>query len=277
MVTPGSRFIDLPISQIDMMRQYGVSIIGLKRRDRMMRQRLGDIRLQSGDVLLVIGPSQTIENLSGGKDFFPVAGSKRILPAREKAPLAATIFFLTIGAAVTGMVKIPVAATIGAIVMIITGCLNLRQAARAFDRQVFLLVGCVLALGHVLQVTEGATAIANALLSLPIADIPLVTASMLFLLIAIATNILSNNACAVLFTPIAISVAGQLGVDPYIFAYLVIFAANCCFASPIGYQTNLMVMGPGQYKFSDFIRAGIPLILILWVVFIGIAKFYYGL
>ena len=93
------------------------------------------------------------------------------------------------------------------------------------------------------------------------------TASLLFLIVAIATNLLSNNACAVLFTPIAVSLAEGFGMDPLGFAITVVLAANCSFASPIGYQTNLLVMGPGNYRFIDFIRGGTPLVFLLWVAY----------
>ena len=179
--------------------------------------------------------------------------------------------------AATGMLSIPVAAITGAVLLIATNCLNIRQATRAIDRKIFLLVGSMLALGTALQVTGGANFLAEQILQLPFSDQPLMIAGVLFLMVALTTNILTNNACAILFTPIAMNIATNLGVDPFIFAVTVIFAANCSFASPIGYQTNLLVMGPGHYRFSDFIKAGLPLILLLWGVYLLIAKFYYGL
>jgi di/tricarboxylate transporter len=106
---------------------------------------------------------------------------------------------------------------------------------------------------------------------------PAVALSAFFLFIAVATNILTNNATAVLFVPIAANAASQFGVDPMIFIYMVIFAANCSFATPMGYQTNLLVMGPGHYQFSDYMRAGVPLILLLWITFSLLAPWYYGL
>ena len=161
--------------------------------------------------------------------------------------------------------------------MIATGCLNIRQATRALDRKIYLLVGTMLALGTALEVTEGANAVADALLMLPFANSPLAMASILFIIIAFFTNILTNNACAILFTPIAVNMAINLNIDPMIFAVTVVFAANCSFASPIGYQTNLLGMGPGHYKFRDFIFAGLPLILILWVVYNFLMVFYYNI
>ena len=101
--------------------------------------------------------------------------------------------------------------------------------------------------------------------------------SAFFFAIAVTTNVLTNNATAVLFTPIAISTAMQLGVDPMIFVYAVIFASNCSFATPMGYQTNLLVMGPGHYEFRDFVRAGTPLVILLWLAYSFFAPWYYGL
>jgi len=175
------------------------------------------------------------------------------------------------------LLPIPVAAIAGAMAMIATGCLNMRQALRSLDRKIYLLVGAALALGATLQVTKGAGAMADVLTIMPHADEPIVMASMLFILVAITTNLLTNNACAILYTPIAMNLAVNANIDPMIFAIVVVMGANCSFASPIGYQTNLMVMGPGHYRFADFMKAGIPLMIIMWITFTLIAKFYYGL
>jgi di/tricarboxylate transporter len=106
---------------------------------------------------------------------------------------------------------------------------------------------------------------------------PGIILSALFILIALVTNVLSNNASAVLFTPIAVNIALVLGLDPMAFVYAVIFGASCSFASPIGYQTNLLVMAPGHYRFADFMRAGTPLIFVLWITFSLFAPWYYNL
>ena len=140
-----------------------------------------------------------------------------------------------------------------------------------------LMVGATLALGTALQATGGADFLAHVLISALAGFGVAVTLSAFFLLVAVFTNVISNNATAVLFTPIAIDTARALEVDPVIFVIAVIFAANCSFATPIGYQTNLLVMGPGHYRFSDFMRAGTPLIIILWLAFSLFAPWYYGL
>lgn len=277
MVTPASRLQDMSIEQVGFHRQFGTIVLGIQRRARVVRRRLGRIRLEAGDVLLIAGSHAAINNLRGNNDFIVLSGSKKELAMPKKAPLAGFIMIATIALAALGVMSIPVAAITGAAIMIATNCLNVRQATRSIDRKIFLLIGSMLALGHALQVTGGASFIAESLLGIPFIETPFAMASLIFIVVAICTNILSNNACAILFTPIAVNVSLNMGIDPIILATTVIFAANCSFASPIGYKTNLLVMGPGQYRFKDFLKGGIPLVLILWVAYMFVAKGYYGL
>lgn len=277
MITPGSRMIEMSLEQVGFHRQFGAIVLGIQRRARVVRRRMGRIRLEAGDVLLVAGSRGAIDSMRNNQDLIVLSGSKWELPIPKKAPLAAGIMFGAIGLAAIGVLSIPVTAITGSVLLIATDCLNIRQATRAIDRKILFLVGSMLALGHALQVTGGATFIAELMLDMPYADSPLFVASVLFIVVSICTNILSNNACAILFTPIAVNMAINLGVDPFIFAVTVIFAANCSFASPIGYKTNLLVMGPGHYRFRDFVKAGVPLVLIIWVAYIFLAKYYYGL
>jgi len=277
MINPGSRLVDMSLEQIGFHRQFKTIILGIQRRARVVRRRLGRIRLEAGDVLLVCGSRTAIEDLRGNQDMIVLSGSKQDLAKVKKAPVAAAIFLFVIALAAAGMMTIPVAAITGAVAMIATGCLNVRQATRAVDRKIFLLVGSMLALGAALKTTNGAGYLAERLLELPFVDTPLALAVVLFIIVAITTNVLTNNACAILFTPIAMNLANEVGIDPMTLAITVIFAANCSFASPIGYQTNLLVMGPGHYRFGDFIKAGVPLILILWVTYIFVAHYYFGL
>ncbi len=284
MITPASRMVDMSIDHVSFHKRFGVIVLGIQRRARVVRRRLGRIRLEAGDVLLVAGKHSRINNLRRNPDFIVLSGSKKDLPVPGKAPIAILVFIATIGSAALGFLTIPAAAFAGAVAMIMSGCLNIRQATRSIDRKIFLLVGSMLALGTALQVTGGADFIAKIILSAPFADSPLLIAALLFIIVAITTNILTNNACAILFTPIALNIANnietinELSYDlTFIFAITVVFGANCSFASPIGYQTNLLVMGPGQYKFRDFIKAGMPLVVVLWITYIFIAKYYFGL
>lgn len=279
MIPPGSRFIEMTIDQVDFKKQFGIVILGIQRRARVVKRRLGRVRIEPGDVLLVAGSQGCVNDirLENKTDMIVLSGSKKELPIPKKAPIAGLIFLATVLLASTGVLSIAVAALTGCVLLVATGCLNIRQATRAIDRKILFLVGSMLALGVALQATGGAEFIAGLIMKAPFANEPLYMAALLFILVAICTNILSNNACAILFTPIAMNMALNIGADPIVFAITVIFAANCSFASPIGYKTNLLVMGPGSYRFADFVKAGVPLVLIIWIAYIFVAKFYYGL
>lgn len=277
MITPASRMIDQTLDTIDFQRRFGAQVVGIQRRGRMARRRLGSVQLEAGDVLLVIGARENVEHLANNPDILLMTWAIKDLPKLEKSGQAAFIFGATLLAASTGLVSITVAAFVGATAMVMTGCLNIRQAVRAVDRSILLIVGATLALGAAMEATGGATFIANIVLGGIAGDHPALNMTLLFLVVALITNVLSNNACAILFTPIAISVAATTGVDPMVMAITVLLGANCSFATPIGYQTNLLVMGPGHYRFGDFIRGGLPLTLLMWVVFTIAAPWYFGI
>ena len=277
MVTPYSRFEGQTLEHIGFRRSYDCLALGIQRRSRMLRRRLTDIRLEAGDVLLLQGPRGAIQALRGDPDILLMEWSTTDLPATHHGRRAVAIFAGVVLAASSGVVPTVVAALLGALAMLVAGVLTLDQAVRAVDRRIVLLLAATLALGTALQDTGGALYLAHTVIAAFGGAGPAIIHAALFLAITVVTNVLSNNACAVLFTPIAIGVARQLGVDPAIFAIAVIFASSCSFATPIGYLTNLLVMGPGHYRFVDFVRAGLPLTVILWVAYSLFGAWYYGL
>ena len=276
-IAPGSRMIGRNIEQIGFRRQTGCLVLGIQRRSRMIRKRMLDIRLEAGDVLLLFGYDANMREIRNNRDLLLLDWSTAELPDIRKSIMARLIFGLTILAAATSFLPIEIAALTGALAMIATGCLNIRQAVRALDMRIFLLIGAAFAMGLALENTGGATYIGMQVVNIfqPFGNHILLAA--VFLLIAIATNIISNSAAALLFTPIALAISQQTGIDPIAMVLTVIFAANCSFATPIAYQTNLLVMGPGRYNFADFAKFGTPLILILWVTFILIAPLFFTL
>ncbi|VAX04316.1 FIG00694541: hypothetical protein, partial [hydrothermal vent metagenome] len=276
-VAPASRLDGRTLEQVGYHLQGGCKVLGIQRRSRMIRTSLNDIRLEAGDILLVVGTSSQINSLRMNKDVLLMEWSTREVPIKSDSWKALAIFIGVVALASTGIVPIPITATCGAFLMIAMGCLNIRQASRAVDRRIFLLIGAAIAMGTSLQATGGASYLAEGLLIILEGSSVAIILSAFFLLIAILTNLLSNNATAVLFTPIAINIANQLDVDPMIFVTAVIFAANCSFATPMGYQTNLLVMGPGNYKFKDFMKVGVPLIILLWIGYSLFAPWYYNL
>ena len=275
MVAPASRMIGRTLPQIGFRYQTHCIVLGIQRRSRMIRQRMTDIRLEAGDVLLMQGQRDDIQALKANRDVV-LLESTEDLPTLDHAKRASLIFLAAVALAAAGLVPIVVTALVGAVLMVVTGVLNVRQASRAIDTKILTAVAAALAMSVALLETGGAAFLAHGLAGALAGASPAVVLSLFFLVAAVMTNVISNNAIAVLFTPIAVDLAAEVGVAPHVFAVAVVLAANCSFASPLGYQTNLLVMGPGHYKFGDFARAGLPLIGILWLVFSLFAPWYYG-
>jgi di/tricarboxylate transporter len=276
MVTPASRLIGQTLSQIGFRYHTHCIVMAIKRRSHMVRGRMTDIYLRAGDELLVMGQTEDVIALKASRDVVLVGWSDETLPAVKHARRSMLIFLGVVLMAGTGVVPIVVAALTGAAGMVATGVLTVRDATRAIDPLIVATIGTALALGIALQETGGAQFIAHGMATAMKGVSPAVMLSLFFLLVAVLSNIISTKTTAVLFTPIAIDFGIEVGAAPEAFAVAVIFAANCSFASPLGYQTNLLVMGPGHYKFMDFTRVGIPLVFVMWITFSLFAPWYYG-
>ena len=276
-IAPGSRYAGRTIEASRIRRTYGTMVLGLQRRSAMSRGLVREIRLEPGDTLLVGGLPDDLERLRASRELLLLETSAAEVPLRDYAHRAILIFAMVILSASFGLLPIVAAALLGAYGVIAFGCLSIRQATRSFDRQIYMMVGASLAAATALEQTGGAAFIAQSVVNMMDGQSPATFLSALFIVTAVLTNVLSNNATAVLFTPIAIGIANRLGVDVMPFIVCIIFAANCSFATPVGYQTNLLVLGPGRYRFSDYLRAGIPLMLLIWITFSLFAPWYYGL
>lgn len=276
-VSPGSRLVGQTIEQATVISDLGCTVFGIERQSRMLRRTMREINLEAGDVLLLLGTSGAIRSLRTNRSLITLEWSLLELPITHLARRALMIFVATIALAATGIIPIALSAICGACAMIAFGCLNVRQAWRAVDRRIYLLIGTAFALAEALQNTGGASFIAHNVVNTFAGLGPAVLLSAFFLLSAFLTNFLSNHATAALLTPVAVSSANQIGVSPEAFVYGLLFALNCSFATPIAYQTNLIVMGPGHYTFKDYLYAGLPLILIIWLAYSIFAPFYFGL
>jgi di/tricarboxylate transporter len=277
MVTPGSTMTGRTLEDIGFRYKHHCIVIGIQRRSQLLRRRLTEIRLEAGDTLLVQGRRDDIRGLRGNHDAVLMEWSAEDIPTVHHARRAGLIFFAVVAASATGLLPISIAALSGAVAMVATGVMGVRDAMRALDRQLVFLIAAALALGAALQETGGANFLADTMLAVVEGASHAVVLSAFFILVALLSNVLSTKATAVLFTPIAVGVAHSTGAPVEPFAVAVVFAANCSFASPVGYQTNLLVMGPGGYRFFDFVRVGIPLIILLWITFSLFAPWYYGL
>jgi len=276
MVVPASRLEGQTLRQVGFHNLTQCVVLGIQRRARMIRSRMTDIRLEAGDILLVQGTAAEVNALKANRDVVLMEWSAEELPALTHGRAAILIFVAAIGLSATGLVPLVVTTLCGAVAMVGLGVISVPQAARAVDPRIVTTIGAALALGVAMQETGGAQFIAMGLVDALEGAGPATVLSLFFLVVAGLSNIISTKTAAVLFTPIAIDIAHEMNVPPQAFAVAVVFAANCSFASPLGYQTNLLVLGPGHYRFVDFVRAGVPLILVLWLAFTLFVPWWYG-
>jgi di/tricarboxylate transporter len=236
----------------------------------------GSVRLRAGDVVLVQGARKAIDDLKSGGKMLVVDGTTGF-PRAHRAKRALLLLALVIGMAAFGVLPISISALIGVGLMIAFGCLGWRDVGRSLPIAIIMLIVASLAMGKALVATGMADYLAAGFVTAAGDLPPPAIISAFILIMAVLTNIVSNNAAAVIGTPIAIAAAQQLQVDPMPFVLAVLFGANMSFATPFGYQTNLLILSTGGYRFADFLKAGIPLIVILWIGFSIVLPLLYPL
>lgn len=278
-VIRNSRLIDCTLREVAFKDRYQLITIALHRAGKEINTKklgIGNVPLQLGDVLLVQGSRDNLQRVRESQDFL-LLDETADLPHTQKATTSLVILAGIIASAAFGILPIAISALCGVLLLLLTKCLSWREASQALNTQIIMIVVASLALGSALLSTGGAEYLAQvfvyAFQSLP----PAAVLSGLMALLALLTNIVSNNAAAVIGTPIAISVANQLGVPAEPFVIAVLFGANMSYATPMAYSTNLLVMNAAGYKFSDFVRIGLPLVFIMWGSLSLILPFLYGI
>ena len=247
--------------------RYQLAVLALHRAGKdiwRVQEEIHEVILQPGDVLLVQGAKEQLSALKRSTEFLVLDSSVQ-LPSSEKSTLALVILTTVIALAATGIMPIAIAAIAGCAVMLATRCISIGSAIRAISPSVYFVVAASLALGQALQVT-GATEYLTQLFLFATSDSgPVVVLSSLMLLLAILTNVVSNNAAAVIGTPIAIGIAAALQQPAEPFVLAVLFGANMSYATPMAYKTNLLVMSAGNYSFGEFVKVGLPLTILMWI------------
>lgn len=278
-VTRGSPLHYQSLDGVNFGNKYGLIALAVHRARTPDSETTGDlnkVRLRAGDVILVQGTKEAVETLRDSGKMLVLDGAKD-LPQTHKSKRALTVLGSVIILAALGFLPISVSALIGVGFLLLLGCISWSDAAKALSTKIIMIIVASLALGKALVVTNMASylavSFATAVGGLPI---PIIL-SLFMLVMSIMTNIVSNNAAAVIGTPIAIGIAQQLQVDPEPFILAVLFGANMSYATPFGYQSNLLILSAGGYKFSDFLKIGIPLIFIMWVGFSIVLPTMYGL
>jgi di/tricarboxylate transporter len=266
LVAPGSEFVGRSVRELDFARQFHAVIAGLWRRQGAVAPRLSDARLREGDLLVLWGRPARFAELAAHHGFLmlvPFAGEAR---RRVRAPLALGILLMTIIAAATEWLPASLAFLLGAVAMVATRCVDVEQAYREIDVRIFVMIAGVIPLGVAMEQTGTAQLLAQGMLQVIAGWSPLAILLVMFTVAALLTQILSDAATTVLLGPIAISLAQSLGLPPTPFVVCTALGAVAAFLTPIGHHGNLLILGPGQYRFSDFLRIGLPLtMLIAWV------------
>ncbi len=263
LVPPGSRLVGKVLGRLRLRRRYGVYPLAVHRRGEATAAKLAEVRLQIGDTLLLEGNAEDIYRFIDDSQLVNLTRGGGAQPIRRShARTAITIMLGVVLLAGTGLMPIVGAAAIGVGLVLATGILTAEEAFAAVDARLLALIVGMLAVGQALQGAGSIDLIVDALTPLLMDAGPLVALIALFVLTTILTELVSNNAVAVVVTPLAIGLAHSLGHDPRAFVVAVMAAANASFATPIGYQTNMLVYAPGGYRFADYLRLGIPLKLV---------------
>lgn len=276
-IGPGSPLDGTTLNDLRFCERYRLVALALHRAGKPMpteTKGLGDVMLRTGDVLLVEGQRDDIDELRRRGELLVLDAGAEV-PYTRKAPIALAIMAAIVGFAAAGILPIAVSAVIGVLLMVVTGCLSWRNAAAALNPAVILLIAASLALGTALVKTGAAQYIAELFVALTQGASPAWILSGLMGMMAIFTNVIANNAAGVIGTPIAIAIARQLNLPPEPFVLAVLFGANMGFAIPT--ETNLLVLNAGRYRFNDFVRVGVPLTVIMWAAFSLVLPRLYGL
>jgi len=274
----GSPMVHRTLNEAHFSDVYQLVTLAIHRKGKVlenMPQGIAMTPLRLGDVLLVQGSNENIEEVKR-RGHFLVLDATTELPSTKNAPRAILIMVMTILLAALGIMPIAISAVAGALMMVLTNCLQWQDIQRALSAQVILIVVASLALGSALTQTGATLYVAHEFVEVTAGMDDRFIFSGLMLLMAILTNIVSNNAAAVIGTPIAISIANQLGLPAEAFVLAVLFGANMSYATPMAYQTNLLVMNAGGYTFMDFVKVGLPLTIIMWLSFSFVVPFLYG-
>ncbi len=259
LITPGCKMVGRSLGSMRLRRRYGVYTLAAHRRNQNIGRQLDDLIVKVGDTLLLEGGAEDIARLSNDMDMVDVSQPSGRAYRRSHAPIAIAALLGIVILAALNVAPILMLAVIAVAVILVTGCIDAEEAFSFVDGRLLALIFSMLAVGAALQ-NSGAIALIVDAIAPTLSTLPLgLVIFCVFLLTTVLTEIVSNNAVAVIMTPIAISLAAALGLDARPLVVAVMIAASCAFATPIGYQTNTLVYGPGGYKFTDFIKVGLPL------------------
>ncbi len=262
---PRSRLAGRTVGELNFRERYGIELVGIWREGETVRADIAGERLNVGDALLLLGPRDRLQLLASDPDFLILTPLGQEPPDTRRAPLAGAIMFGVVVSVMMGLAPISVAAVVGGTVMVLTGCLNMEQAYRAIDWRAIFLIAGMLPLGTAMQETGAATYLAGQVMAFLGDAGPWPVIMGLYVLTAMATMIIPTAALVVLMSPIVLSAMADMGLQPETAMMAVAMAASASFTSPISHPANILVMGPGGYRFVDYLKVGVPLTIVVFV------------
>lgn len=262
---PRSSLAGLSVGELNFRERFGIELAGIWRQGETIGAELAEERLQIGDALLLLGPRNRLQLLSSDSDFLILTPLGQEPPDTRRAPLAAFIMAAVIASVMLGYAPISMAAVIGGTIMVLSGCLNMEQAYRAIDWRAIFLIAGMLPLGTAMQESGAATYLATQVMNLLGDAGPWPVIMGLYILTAMATMIIPTAALVVLMSPIVLSAMSDMGVQPQTAMVAIAMAASASFTSPISHPANILVMGPGGYRFVDYLKVGVPLTIVVFI------------
>jgi di/tricarboxylate transporter len=265
-LSPRTNLAGRTLRQIDFREKYGLSVLAIWREGRAYRSDLRDMALRFGDALLLYGRRERLRFLGKEPDFLVLTEAAQEAPRLNRAPIALLIMAVVLTPVIFDLVPIAIAALVGVVLMVLTRCLTMEEAYRSIEWKAVFLIAGMLPLGIAMEQTGAASFLAEGMVTLVGGLGPVAVMAGLFLLAALASQVMPNPAVAVLLAPIALNTANDLGISPYPFMMAIAVSASAAFLSPVGHSANVLVMGPGGYRFADYTKVGIPLTLVVLVV-----------
>ncbi len=265
-IDPTSSLIDLSLRESGFRERFGATVLAIRHKGRLIHTKLSNTVITAGDLLLVEIHQERLASFVRSGDFIITSETCKVEFRTGKVAIAIAIVVGVVAAASLNFAPIVVASVIGAVLMVLLGCLTMEESYSAIDWKIIFLLAGILSLGVALDRSGAADLIATNVVSSVGSFGNIAIVSVFYLITVLLTSVMSNNATGALLAPIGIATAVSLGVDPRPFLIAIVFAASASFITPIGYQTNTMIYGPGQYKFIDFIKVGTPLNIILWII-----------
>jgi len=265
-ISPVSGLVDSTLKEVNFRQTYKANTLAIRSHGRTIREKIGKLRLEYGDSLLILTSREQLQVLMQSPDFLVLEEVHRTFVRKDKIYYAVGIFLGIIALVSFNVMSIIEAAVMGTGLMLLTGCLRLQDLYSHLSWQTIVMLACLIPVGSAMENTGLASLVATTLVGELDVWGPFAVLSGVYLLTSLLTSVMTNNATAILMIPISLSTAQQLQVNPEPFVMAVLFAASASFMTPIGYQTNLFIFGPGGYKFSDFLKVGGPLSLLFWIL-----------